>query len=125
MHEAKERADKELVVWGTGTPRREFLYVDDAADALVHLMKVQSEFEHVNVGCGEDISIFELARLNADVVGFEGDKRTDASRPDGTPRKLMSAGRLRELGWRHRIPLRDGIENTYQWYLAHAAGQDT
>ena len=87
-------------------------------------MKVCSVFEHVNVGCGEDISILELARLIADVVGLEGGMRTDASRPDGTPSKLMSADRLRELGWRHRIPLRDGIGNTYQWYFAHAAGQD-
>ena len=98
--------------------------MDDAADALMHLMKVYSEFEHVNVGCGEDISILELARLIADVVGFEGGMRTDASRPDGTPRKLMTAGRLCELRWRHQIPLRGGLENSYQWYLAHAAGQD-
>ncbi len=96
-HEAKQRGDRQITIWGTGTPRREFLHVDDCADALVHLLKHYSDFEHVNVGSGEDITILELARLVSEVVGFEGQIVTDPSKPDGTPRKLMSVDRLRAL----------------------------
>jgi GDP-L-fucose synthase len=112
-HEAKARGDTELVVWGSGLPRREFLHVDDAADALVHLLKTYSGYDHVNVGSGEDIAIADLVMLIADVVGFGGRIVYDASKPDGTPRKLMDVGRLAELGWRARISLRDGLEDVY------------
>jgi GDP-L-fucose synthase len=117
-HEANERGDKELVIWGTGTPRREFLHVDDCADALVHIMKVYSEAEHINVGSGEDLTIDDLARLVAEVVGFKGEIVRDLSKPDGTPRKLMSGDRLRALGWRPRIGLREGIADAYRAFLS-------
>ncbi|MBK8907422.1 MAG: GDP-L-fucose synthase [Rhodospirillales bacterium] len=128
-HDAKIRGDRTLVIWGTGAPRREFLHVDDCADALVHLMRVYSDAEHVNIGSGEDVTILELARLVADVVGFTGDIVTDPSKPDGTPRKLMAADRIKSLGWRPTIGLREGlegtyrwfVENTYRWNLEHAA----
>lgn len=121
-HEAKLNGDQTLTIWGTGTPLREFLHVDDCADALVFLMKNWSEDEHINVGYGEDLTILALARLTAEVVGFEGEIVTDATKPDGTPRKLMSADKLRALGWKPTIPLREGIERTYRWYLEnHAA----
>jgi GDP-L-fucose synthase len=119
-HEAKLRGEKEMVVWGTGTPRREFLHVDDCADALVHLMKVYSAREHINVGSGKDIPIGELARRVADVVGFRGGIVHDLSKPDGTPRKLLDDTRLRELGWRPRIGLTEGIASTYRAFLAEA-----
>jgi GDP-L-fucose synthase len=117
-HEAKLRGDKQIVVWGTGTPRREFLHVDDCADALVFLLGRYSEAEHINVGSGEDVSILELTRLVCDVVGFDGEIVHDLSKPDGTPRKLMSADKLRALGWRPSIGLREGIASTYEWFLA-------
>ena len=114
----------EMVVWGSGTPLREFLHVDDCADALVHLLKNYSGERHVNVGFGSDCSIADLARLIADVVGFEGDLRFDATKPDGTPRKLMDSSRLAALGWRPRISLRDGLARTYRDFLeAEGAGQ--
>ena len=116
-HEAKCRGDPELVIWGTGTPRREFLHVDDAADALIFLMQAYSEAEHINVGSGQDIAIFDLAKLVAGIVGYEGKIVTDTSKPDGTPRKLMSAEKLRVLGWKPRIALADGVAATYRWYL--------
>jgi len=116
-YEAKLSGAGSMVIWGSGTPRREFLHADDCADALVHLMKVYSGSEHVNVGSGEDITIEDLARLVMDVVGFDGDLIRDTSRPDGTPRKLMSADRIRALGWTPSIPLREGIENAYHWFL--------
>jgi GDP-L-fucose synthase len=116
-HEAKMRGDETLTIWGTGTVRREFLYVDDCADALVFLMKVYSDQTHVNVGAGDDMTIYDLARLVSQVVGFEGRIETDTSKPDGTPRKLMSGERLRALGWKPRTPLREGILETYRWYL--------
>ena len=116
-HEAKVRGDREIVVWGTGTPRREFLHVDDCADACVHLMTSYSDFEHVNVGSGEDVAILELTRLVCEVVGFEGGIVHDLSKPDGTPRKLMNAAKLRGLGWTPRIALRDGIADTYAAFL--------
>ena len=116
-HDAKVRGDRELVIWGTGTPRREFLYVDDCADALVYLMKVYSRAEHVNVGSGEDLTIRELAELVARTVGFKGAMVADPSKPDGTPQKLMAADRLRTLGWSPRTSLTDGLALTYKWYL--------
>lgn len=119
VHEAKERGDKTITIWGTGTPRREFLHVDDCADALVHLMKVYSGNSHVNVGTGEDITILEVTKLVAKVVGFEGEIVHDLDKPDGTPRKLMDCARLHALGWRHRIALEDGIAATYAWFREH------
>ena len=121
FHEARLSGAKEVVIWGTGTPRREFLHVDDCADALVHVMKVYSQEEHINIGSGEDLPIAELARLVARVTGFEGEITHDLTKPDGTPRKLMSGDKLRGLGWRPRIGLEEGIAATYRWYLEHAA----
>ena len=112
-HEAKRRGDRSITLWGTGTPRREFLHVDDCADALVHLMTVYSGEDHVNVGSGEDIAIEDLARLVMDAVGFEGVLEKDLSKPDGAPRKLMDNARLAGLGWRPRIDLADGIASVY------------
>jgi len=120
-HEAKKRGDNEMSIWGTGAVRREFLHVDDAADALVHLIKVYADAGHVNVGSGDDLTILELARMVAGVVGFEGEIVTDPSKPDGAPRKLMSADKIKALGWRPKIGLREGLESTYGWYLSHNA----
>ena len=116
-HDAKVSDAPYLTVWGTGTPRREFLHVDDCADALVHIMKVYSAYGHINVGSGSDLTIAELARLVADVVGFRGEIRYDVSKPDGTPRKLMSGDKLAALGWRPRIHLREGLAETYRAFL--------
>jgi GDP-L-fucose synthase len=112
-HEAKQRGDTEMVIWGSGTPLREFLHVDDCADACVHLMKVYTGDTHVNVGSGEDLTILALAQLVCDVVGFDGKITRDTSKPDGTPRKLMSADKIRGLGWKPTIPLPDGLAGTY------------
>jgi len=120
FHEAKLRGDAEVLVWGTGTPRREFLHVDDLARAVVHLMRTYDGEELVNIGCGSDVSIRELAELVARVVGFGGRLAFDPSKPDGTPRKLLDVGRLEALGWRPSIGLRDGLEQTYRWFLANA-----
>jgi GDP-L-fucose synthase len=117
FQEARESGAGEVVIWGTGTPRREFLHVDDLAEACLFLMERYSGEEIANVGVGEDIAILDLARLVAEVVGFEGEIRTDPSKPDGTPRKLLDVSRLQELGWRARIGLREGIEATYRWFL--------
>ena len=117
-HEARLSGAAEIVVWGTGTPRREFLHVDDCADACVHLMKSYSDESHVNVGSGEDITILELTRLVCKVVGYEGGIVHDLSKPDGTPRKLMAADRLRALGWTPSIGLEEGIATAYQAFLA-------
>jgi GDP-L-fucose synthase len=116
-HEAKLRGDKEIVMWGTGTPRREFLHADDCADALVFLLKNYSGHEHVNVGSGEDLTILELAKLVCKVVGFDGEIVNDLTKPDGTPRKLMSADKLRGMGWRPKIGLEEGLAATYQSFL--------
>jgi GDP-L-fucose synthase len=116
-HEAKVSGAASLTIWGTGAPRREFLHVDDCADALAHMMRVYSGPGHLNVGCGEDIAIVDLARLVAEVVGFEGPIVTDPSRPDGTPRKLLDVSRLAALGWRAKVGLRGGIAATYSAYL--------
>ena len=118
FHEAKIAGTTNVVVWGTGTPRREFLYVDDLADACIHLMKEYSGDELVNIGTGEDITIAEFARVVAAVVGYTGDVSFDTSRPDGTPRKWLDVSRLDKLGWRARTSLEDGIKRTYQAYLA-------
>ena len=120
-HEAKLSGADEIVLWGTGSPRREFLHVDDCADALVTLAKTYSDSQHVNVGSGQDITILELAHRVAEIVGFEGRIAHDLSKPDGTPRKLMSAARLREMGWSPRIQLHDGIASVYAWFLAQPA----
>jgi GDP-L-fucose synthase len=117
--DAKTAGAASLPVWGSGSPRREFLHVDDCADALVHLLKTYSDEEHINVGSGSDISIRELAETVADVVGFGGDLVFDATKPDGTPRKLSSTEKLRATGWAPTIGLRDGIASTYAWYRNH------
>jgi GDP-L-fucose synthase len=122
-HEAKARGASFMEVWGSGTPRREFLHVDDCADALVFLLKNYSETQHINVGTGEDISIFDLARLVCAVVGFEGEIRLDGTKPDGTPRKLMSNNKLLDAGWTPAIDLEAGIRATYAWFLAQDDGQ--
>ena len=116
-HEAKLRGDPSVTIWGTGSPRREFLHVDDCADACVHLMKVYSDESHVNVGSGMEVSIRDLASLIREVVGFRGEIVLDASKPDGAPRKLMNNGKLSALGWRARLALRDGLTTTYEWFL--------
>ncbi len=121
FHEAKLRGDAEVVIWGTGTPRREFLHVDDLAAAVVHLMRSYEGEDVVNVGCGADISIRDLAGLVARVVGYAGRVATDPSRPDGTPRKLLDAARLRSLGWQPSIGLEDGIRQTHRWFLENQA----
>jgi GDP-L-fucose synthase len=117
FHEAKLSGASNVVVWGTGTPRREFLYVDDLADACVHLMKTYSDAQLVNIGTGEDITIAEFARVVAAVVGYSGAISFDPARPDGTPRKWLDVNRLAALGWRARTSLRDGIGLAYQAYL--------
>jgi GDP-L-fucose synthase len=117
-HEAKISGATEMIIWGSGMPRREFLHVDDAADALMHLMTHYSGEEHVNVGYGSDLTILELARLIAGVVGFTGKISTDLSKPDGTPRKLLDTSRLRGLGWQPKIGLEQGLASTYQWFVS-------
>ncbi|MET4517003.1 GDP-L-fucose synthase [Bradyrhizobium sp. I1.7.5] len=119
FHEAKVAGAKSVIVWGTGTPRREFLYVDDMADACVHLMKTYSSAELVNIGTGEDITIAEFARVVADIVGYGGEIGFDTSRPDGTPRKLLDVSRLAKLGWRATTSLEDGVRRAYAAYLSH------
>ena len=116
MNAAKEAGDEEVVIWGTGTPRREFLYVDDCADALVFLMTHYSGEEHVNVGYGDDLTIQELAEKVKAAIGYEGNLVNDTSKPDGTPRKLMDSSRLHDLGWRPRTGLDEGIAEVYRWY---------
>jgi GDP-L-fucose synthase len=120
-HEAKIGGSEALQIWGTGMPRREFLHVDDLADACVFLLKNYSDEQHVNIGFGEDISILDLAQMIADIVGFRGDITRDTSRPDGTPRKLMSSSKIQSLGWRPSIGLREGIGSTYRWFLTNKA----
>ena len=120
-HAAKMAGAATLPVWGTGSPRREFLYVDDLADACVFLMKTYSADEHVNIGTGTDVTIREVAEKICAVVGFQGTLQFDASKPDGTPRKLLDVSRLRDLGWTAGTSLDDGLTLTYDWYLRHHA----
>ncbi|WP_286901908.1 GDP-L-fucose synthase [Vreelandella sedimenti] len=128
LHEAKEGDEKEVVVWGSGSPMREFLHVDDMAAASVHVMgldharyaaNTEPMLSHINVGTGEDCTIRQLAELIKRVIGFTGELRFDASKPDGTPRKLMDVSRLKGLGWQSEISLENGLQNTYQWFLAN------
>lgn len=121
FHEAKVQSQPFVVVWGTGTPRREFLHVDDLAAAAVLLMNYYDDDTIVNVGAGQDIPIRELAELVREIVGYPGEIRYDPSKPDGAPRKQLDVARLHALGWRARIPLRDGVAATYQWFLEHQA----
>ena len=120
VHEAMVRTENRVVVWGTGKPRREFLNVDDLADACLFLLERYDSPEIINIGCGEDVTIRELAETVCEVVGFRGNLAFDTSKPDGTPRKLLDMTRLFGLGWRPKISLRDGIRDTYQWYLSTA-----
>ncbi|KAL1531084.1 Germin-like protein subfamily 1 member 20 [Salvia divinorum] len=117
FHEAKLSKLENVVVWGSGTPLREFLHVDDLADAIVFLLEKYSGLEHVNVGSGKEVTIKELAELVKEVVGYEGEIIWDSSKPDGTPRKLMDSSKLASLGWEPKISLKDGLANTYNWYL--------
>jgi len=120
FHEAKAKDRKEVEIWGTGKPRREFLHVDDLADACVYLMNHYDESDFINIGTGKDSSIRELAEIVAKVVGFEEKLRFDASKPDGTPQKLLDVSRLKSLGWSPRISLKDGIKQTYEWCLKNS-----
>ena len=120
FHEAKTAPHKEVVVWGTGSPLREFLHVDDLADACIFLMDNYDDEEHINVGTGEDLAIRELAQIVRDIVCPEAELVFDTSRPDGTPRKVLDVSRLEELGWKAQMNLRDGIETTYSWFVEQA-----
>jgi GDP-L-fucose synthase len=122
FHQAKKDDAPEAVVWGTGSPRREFLHVDDLADACVFLMGQYDEPQILNLGVGEDVTIREAAELVKDIVGFRGKLRFDSGKPDGTPRKLLDVSRIRALGWRARIPLQQGLAETYAWYLNSLRG---
>jgi GDP-L-fucose synthase len=122
FHDARVRGDDRVVVWGTGTPRREFLHVDDLAEACVLLLRTPDAPEIVNVGAGEDVSIRELAETIARITGFEGRIEFDTSRPDGTPRKLLDVSRMRALGWSYRIPLEEGLRRTYDWFAGQESG---
>jgi GDP-L-fucose synthase len=121
FHDAKVRGDPSIIIWGTGTPRREFLHVDDMADAVVHLMQNYNDEGIVNVGWGSDVSIRELAELIASVTNYRGNLVFDDSKPDGTPRKLLDTSRLTSLGWTPKIKLKAGIESTYAWFKEHLA----
>jgi GDP-L-fucose synthase len=123
FHEAKMADTASVSVWGTGAPRREFLHVDDLADACVFLMCHYDSAEIVNVGCGEDVTIRELAETVREIVGYRGSLEFDTSKPDGTPRKLLEVSRLKALGWAPRIGLREGIQSTYEWFLRNVAAK--
>ena len=116
-HSAKVNGESGIEIWGTGKPLREFLHVDDLADAAVFVLRTYEDYEHINIGSGEDLPISEVARLVMDVVGLTGELRHDLAKPDGTPRKLMSADKLRARGWQPTIPLREGLSQTYQWFV--------
>jgi nucleoside-diphosphate-sugar epimerase len=128
FHEAKETGSGQVTIWGSGTPRREFLHVDDMAEASLFVLKLDHATyvanthpmeSHINIGCGSDISIAELAHVVAEVTGFEGEILFDTERPDGPPRKLLDVTRLTDMGWKAQIPLKEGVEATYQWFLTH------
>jgi GDP-L-fucose synthase len=121
FHEAKNRGDESVEIWGSGTPRREFLHVDDLADAVIFMLQNYDDERIVNVGCGEDVTIRELAQMIKAAIGYRGGLNFDPSKPDGTPRKLLDVSRMNGLGWRPRIPLKAGIESTYAWFKEHAA----
>jgi GDP-L-fucose synthase len=114
FHEAKERGDDAVTIWGTGTPRREFLHVDDLASACFHLMQLDNPPDWVNVGTGSDLTIFELAQLVAQTIGFTGEILTDSSKPDGTPRKLLDISKIKATGWHPAVPFKDGLAAAYQ-----------
>ncbi len=116
FHKAKIDNKKKIIIWGTGKPKREFLHVDDLADACIFLMNDYNKSDIINIGTGKDISIKELAEMIKDIVRFKGEIKWDANKPDGTPRKLLDVGRLHKLGWKHKINLKQGIKNTYGWY---------
>jgi len=118
IHDAKVRGDASVTIWGTGTPLREFLHVDDLADAILHLCQLDNPPDWVNVGTSQDVSIFELARLVAKTIGFNGEIRTDPTKPDGTPRKLTDTTLIRSTGWVPKIELEQGIVSTYQYFLS-------
>ncbi len=129
FHEAKTRQSEKVILWGSGTPRREFLYVDDLADAVVFLLEnmtaeqlYEQEISHINIGAGVDVQISELANIIKGIVGYEGGIDYDATKPDGTPRKLMDVSRLNKLGWKYTISLEDGLRKTYEWFLKESAG---
>ncbi len=118
FHEAKITQTPSVTLWGTGTPKREFLYVDDLAEACLHLMQTYNEPEIVNIGTGEDVTIKELAEIIADIVGYQGTLNWDTTKPDGTPRKLLDVSKLHSLGFKHKISLAEGVKQTYEWYTA-------
>ena len=122
--DAHEAGAETLTIWGSGSPRREFLHVDDAADAMVHLLKIYSGNEHVNVGSGEDVTILELTQMVCDVVGFRGRIATDPTKPDGPPRKLMDVAKLRSMGWRPKYDLPRGLKHAYDWFIEHLKSGD-
>lgn len=117
IHQAKERGDNEVVLWGTGTPIREFLYVDDLADALIHLLKNYSDSAPVNIGSGEEISIFDLAHKIKEVVGYEGEIMFDKTKPDGTPRKFLDSAKINNMGWKAETNIKEGLQQTYEYFL--------
>lgn len=121
FHEAKECGGADVTLWGTGSPRREFLHVDDLAGACVFLMNHYSGSEPVNVGTGEDVTIKELTEMTAGIVGFKGNVVWDTTKPDGTPRKLLDVSKIKKMGWSPTIELRDGVSTTYRWFLEHSA----
>jgi GDP-L-fucose synthase len=119
FHEAKLANAPQVAIWGTGTPRREFLHVDDLAEGVLHLLEVESPPDWINIGCGEDVTIRELAELIKEATGYQGAIVLDSSKPDGTPRKLMDVSRIKALGWRPRISLREGLRDAYADFLNH------
>ncbi len=121
FHDAKIKNKSEAIMWGTGKPKREFLHVDDLADACIYLINNYEDSEIINIGTGEDIEIIELAKIIKNIVGFEGEIKNDLSKPDGTPRKLLDVSKLHSLGWKYKIPLEEGIGKTYQWFLENRA----
>jgi GDP-L-fucose synthase len=121
FHEAKLSSAPNVTVWGSGKPRREFLHVDDLAGAAVHVMQHYNGPDIINIGCGEDVSIGELASIVRDAVGYPGDIIYDSTKPDGTPRKLLDVRRIRALGWSPRISLQDGVQSTYEAFLAETS----
>lgn len=125
IHEAKQTDAHEVTIWGSGTPRREFLYVDDLASAILHLLENYDSPDTINVGVGEDVQIRELAEIIAETVGFEGELKQDTSQPDGTPQKLLDVSRLADIGWRAATGLREGVARTYDWYLNHLSSLRT